>query len=159
MLKINTNVGPISLINMESSCEGKKNVTYREETVDLPAGIGPQVKYLLSYIVYCRVSRSLHAALRNPILGWHLRVLYSCQQLKSKSFFNGYTTEQLPAKPLNSTKYRTTQIFNQIFTLIFSLKPTYTSLQYFFFHNEWNILSWLDDKNVGITILKRGIVS
>ena len=69
MLKINTNVGPICLINMESSCEGKKNVTYREETVDLPAGIGPQVKYLLSYIVYCRVSRSLHAALRNPILG------------------------------------------------------------------------------------------
>ena len=126
MLKINTNVGPLCLINMESSCKRKKKGTYRGKTVDLPAGIGPaQIQYnILSYIVYCRVSRSLPEALRNPILGWHLRVLYSCQQLKSKSFFNGYTTEQLPAKPLNSTKYRTTQIFNQIFDLIFSLKPT-----------------------------------
>ena len=102
----------------------KKKVSYRGTTVDLPAGIGPQIQYnILSYIVYCRVSRSLRGALRNPILGWHFRVLYSCQELKSKSFFNDYTTEQLPAKPLNSTKYRTTQIFNQIFNLIFSLKP------------------------------------
>ena len=127
MLKINSNVGPICLINMESSCKRKKEkkVTYCGKTVDLSAGIGPQIQYnILSYIVYCRVSRSLRAALRNPILGWHLRVLYSYQQLKSKSFFNGCTTEQLPAKPLNATKYRTTQIFNQIFNLILSLKPT-----------------------------------
>ena len=61
MLKINSNVGPICLINMESSCKRKKkNVTYCGKTVDLPAGIGPQIQYnILSYIVYCRVSRSL----------------------------------------------------------------------------------------------------
>ena len=70
MFKINTNVGPVCLINMESSCKRKNNVTYRGKTVDLPAGIGPQIQYnILSYIVYCRVSRSLRAALRNPILG------------------------------------------------------------------------------------------
>ena len=70
MFKINTNVGPVCLINMESSCKRKNNVTYRGKTVDLPAGIGSQIQYnILSYIVYCRVSRSLRAALRNPILG------------------------------------------------------------------------------------------
>ena len=125
MLKINTNVGPICLINMESSCKReKRNISWKNSRFTSWYRT-PNKIYNLSYIVYCQVSRLFSAEEPNSRVAYIFVFFILVNSSKvSPSSTAIYTTEQLPAKPLNSTKYRTTQIFNQIFNLIFSLKPT-----------------------------------
>ena len=111
--KLTLTLGPICLINPESLCKGKKrNISWKNSRFTSWYRT-PNKTYNLSYIVYCQVSRLFSAEEPNSRVAYIFVFFILVNSSKvSPSSTAIYTTEQLPAKPLNSTKYRTTQIFN-----------------------------------------------